>query len=278
MEAALKYKYRNTLLYSERVFVILYTVKALSHRTKGSRLYENQRKHQKRAPQAGLDAGAACGIPEPSCLGGLPMGERQNNAGHRAAAPRSRRCSASRRTSFWASTPSIPSRPSTPTNRSRRSCGGRETSPACCVSGARPRSATRRITTVCAIWRTHCCIRCIAARSPLRMRTMPRNAPRCASASCATAPTLKSAVRSYRQRYISHKPECAGRRRAEGRRLCLYAAVALPFAGTADGGRLLHGGRSGKSACDPAPAHADLNRPALPQPAVPPAGGRLDRA
>lgn len=50
---------------------------------------------------------------------------------------------------------------------------------------------------------THCCIRCIAARLPLRMRTTPRNAPRCASASCATAPTLKSAVRSYRQRYIS---------------------------------------------------------------------------
>ena len=51
MEAALKYKYRNTLLYSERVFVILYTVKALSHRTKGAgymKISENIRNARRR--------------------------------------------------------------------------------------------------------------------------------------------------------------------------------------------------------------------------------------
>ena len=51
MEAALKYKYRNTLLYSERVFVILYTVKALSHRTKGAgymKIGENIRNARRR--------------------------------------------------------------------------------------------------------------------------------------------------------------------------------------------------------------------------------------
>lgn len=49
----------------------------------------------------------------------------------------------------------------------------------------------------------HAAYAVLRLRLPLRMRTTPRNAPRCASASCATAPTLKSAVRSYRQRYIS---------------------------------------------------------------------------
>ena len=80
--------------------------------------------------------------------------------------------------------------------RSRRACGGwGDVNGVLRLWRERLCSAIRRTSPVCAIWQTCCWVRCTVTSLPLRRRTTPQNVRYCVSAFCATAPTLKSAVR-----------------------------------------------------------------------------------